>query len=121
MRLSAQSLFFILLINIAHAQQPSLGPGAGPGNYAYIGFDRNDYPGDATLPALRNHFAFIGYWLNDPPGEQQNTWIGKRDTLLRNNFGFLVLFNGRLEAEINKAHRSGTTPPHSDRRTPPRP
>jgi len=76
----------------------------------HLGFDRNLYPGDAVLPALRQHFAFTGYWLNNPPGENANTWRGKRDTLLRNGFGFLVLFNGRLDAEILKAKRRGTTP-----------
>ena len=77
-----------------------------------IGFDSNDYPGDAALPTLRQHFAFSGYWLNNPPGEDHNSWLGKREALERNGFGFLVLANGRLEAEINKAsRRSGTTPP----------
>jgi hypothetical protein len=76
----------------------------------HLGFDRNLYPGDTALPALRQHFAFTGYWLNNPPGETTNTWRGKRETLLRSNFGFLVLFNGRLDAEILKAKRRGTTP-----------
>src|SRR5437899_389382 len=74
----------------------------------HLGFDRNDYPGDAALPALRKHFAFTGYWLNNPPGETTNTWRGKRDVLARNNFGFLVLFNGRLEADIRKAQRGAS-------------
>src|SRR5580700_2937234 len=65
-----------------------------------VGFDSNNYPGDAALPALRKHFAFAGYWLTNPPGEHQNSWRGKRDTLLRNNFGFLVLANGKTDAEI---------------------
>ncbi|HMF53700.1 MAG TPA: glycoside hydrolase domain-containing protein, partial [Edaphobacter sp.] len=76
----------------------------------HLGFDRNLYPGDATLPALRKNFAFTGYWLNNPPGETTNSWQGKRDVLLRNRFGFLVLFNGRLDAEIQRASRRGTTP-----------
>ena len=76
----------------------------------HLGFDRNLYPGDAALPTLRKHFAFTGYWLNNPPGETSNTWRGKREVLVRNNFGFLVLFNGRLDAEILKAKRRGTTP-----------
>ena len=103
MRLLPARLAYILLAAITHAQQPLL-------NHSYIGFDRNDYPGDAALPALRQHFTFTGYWLNNPPGERQNTWAGKRDILLRNNFGFLVLYNGRLEVQINKAQQSGTTP-----------
>jgi hypothetical protein len=76
----------------------------------HLGFDRNLYPGDAALPALRRHFAFTGYWLNNPPGETGNTWRGKRDVLIRNGFGFLVLFNGRVDAEILRAQRRGTSP-----------
>jgi hypothetical protein len=75
-----------------------------------IGFDSNDYPGDDALPILRRHFAFAGYWLTNPPGEHQNGWQGKRDALLKNAFGFLVLANGKFDAEIKKAKRSGTTP-----------
>jgi hypothetical protein len=75
-----------------------------------IGFDSNNYPGDEALPALRKHFAFAGYWLTNPPGEHHNSWVGKRDILLRNDFGFLVLANGKTDAEISKAKRAGTTP-----------
>jgi len=67
---------------------------------SYRGFDRNDYPGDALLPALRQSFQFTGYWLNNPPGETSNSWTGKRGILIQNGFGFLVLFNGRLYAEL---------------------
>jgi hypothetical protein len=107
MRLSTLSLALILAFTHLYAQQPNgtvltMGP--------YVGFDSNDYPGDEALPALRRHFAFVGYWLNNPPGERQNGWVGKREALMRNGFGFLVLFNGRLEAEIKKAKRSGTSP-----------
>jgi Domain of unknown function (DUF1906) len=107
MRLSTLSLALVLAFTTVYAQQPiGTGLSAGP----YVGFDSNDYPGDDALPALRRHFAFAGYWLNNPPGERQNGWVGKREALLRNGFGFLVLFNGRLEAEIKKAKRSGTSP-----------
>jgi hypothetical protein len=67
----------------------------------HIGFDRNDYPGDAALPALRKHFDFVGYWLTNPPGERHNSWIGKRSTLAAQGFGFLVLANGRTDAQIS--------------------
>lgn len=63
---------------------------------AYLGFDRNDYPGDAKLGDLRRTFAFAGYWLNSPPGAKSNTWVGKRSKLEAAGFGFLILFNGRL-------------------------
>ena len=81
-----------------------------PSPTSYLGFDRNDYPGDTQLPAFKRHFDFTGYWLNNPPGATANTWAGKRDILLRNGFGFLVLWNGRLDAEILKARRAGTDP-----------
>jgi hypothetical protein len=70
---------------------------------SFLGFDRNTYPGDARLAELRRSFAFAGYWLNHPPGEQQNTWAGHRAQLVRAGFGFAVLFNGRLDAEIKHA------------------
>ena len=54
----------------------------------------------ATLAALRRSFRFAGYWLNPPPGETGNTWAGKRAILLKSGFGFLVLFNGRTDAEL---------------------
>ncbi len=66
----------------------------------FTGFDRNDYPGDAALPALRQSFRFTGYFLNNPPGEQQNSWTGKRALLKQNGIGFLVLFTGRLYAQL---------------------
>jgi hypothetical protein len=97
MRLPTIAFVIIFFTSIASAQE------------IHLGFDRNNYPGDNTLPALRKHFAFTGYWLNNPPGEHQNTWSGKREVLLRNNFSFLVLFNGRLDREILKSLKSGTT------------
>lgn len=82
---------FVLMLLCArgvHAQGP------------FIGFDRNDYPGDALLPALRKDFRYTSYWLNNPPGETANSWTGKRAILKQHGFGFLVLFNGRLDAQL---------------------
>jgi hypothetical protein len=114
MRLSA-TLFpaLLLLTRLACAQQTSPAPinhSSSGTSQSSVGFDSNDYPGDDALPALRRHFSFAGYWLTNPPGERQNSWLGKRDALLRNDFGFLVLANGKVEAEIKKAKRSGTAP-----------
>jgi hypothetical protein len=67
---------------------------------SYLGFDRNDYPDDAALSELRKTFAFCGYWLNAPPGESATTWTGKRAILRAHGFGFLVLFDGRLDKEL---------------------
>ena len=69
----------------------------------YLGFDRNDYPGDATLDALAQEFAFSGYWLNAPPGEKSDSWLGKRAILRSHGFGFLVLFNGRMDKELKSS------------------
>jgi hypothetical protein len=66
----------------------------------YLGFDRNDYPGDANLKTLRPTFSYTGYWLNNPPGEKTNTWRGHRAVVESAGFGFLVLFNGRLYAGL---------------------
>jgi len=73
---------------------------------AYLGFDTNDYPGDAALPALRHTFSFAGFWLNQPPGGATIPWTGKREILLRNGFGFLLLFNGRLERQLKNPQRA---------------
>lgn len=66
----------------------------------YLGFDRNIYPGDANLKILRQTFSYTGYWLNNPPGEKSNSWEGHRATVESAGFGFLVLFNGRLYAQL---------------------
>jgi hypothetical protein len=67
---------------------------------AYLGFDRNTYPGDSNLKALRQTFSYTGYWLNNPPGERTNSWAGYRAAVESAGFGFLVLFNGRLYGEL---------------------
>ena len=104
MRLPPLGLLLSLLAATAAVAQ---GPAAHPP--LYVGFDRNEYPGDETLTSLHHHFNFTGYWLNPPPGAAANSWTGKRDTLLQADFGFLVLWNGRLDAAILKAQSSGTS------------
>ncbi len=70
---------------------------------AYLGFDRNDYPGDSSLQLLRGKFSFAGFWLNNPPGANTNSWTGKRRVVQELGFGFLVVFNGRTFAQIKEA------------------
>jgi hypothetical protein len=72
----------------------------------YLGFDRNTYPGDANLKALHQTFSYTGYWLNNPPGERMNTWTGHRAAVESAGFGFLVLFNGRLSAELKSVAKA---------------
>jgi glycoside hydrolase-like protein len=67
---------------------------------SYLGFDRNEYPGDVNLKILRQTFSYAGYWLNNPPDESANTWSGHRAAVESAGFGFLVLFNGRLYAAL---------------------
>jgi Domain of unknown function (DUF1906) len=67
---------------------------------AYLGFDRNVCPSDASLSILRKIFAFSGYLLSPPPGEKTNTWFRKRELLRSQGFGFLVLYRGRDSSEL---------------------
>ena len=55
---------------------------------------------------LRQTFWFAGYWLNDPPGETNNTWVGKRELIQSAGFGFLILFNGRLDSDLKDVPRA---------------
>ncbi|HLI64005.1 MAG TPA: glycoside hydrolase domain-containing protein [Terriglobales bacterium] len=70
------------------------------GQRAYLGLDRNDYPGDAEMAVLRKTFVFSGYWLNNPPGADHNSWQGKRKSVQAMGYGFLLLFNGREYAQL---------------------
>jgi hypothetical protein len=85
------------------ADLDSAGYPAPPRRY-YLGFDRNNYPGDDALPALRKTFSFTSFWLNKPPSAASNTWTGKRQTIQAAGFGFVVLFNGKLDAELKAAN-----------------
>src|SRR5260370_20796371 len=78
---------------------------------SYLGYDRNIYPGDEALRVLRKTFVFTSYWLSPPPGEKTNTWLGKREFLRSQGFGFLVLYRGRESRELKNeeaARRNGT-------------
>src|SRR5580765_5755275 len=63
--------------------------------HSYVGFDRNEYPGDEALPLLRKSYSFASYWLSPPPEEKSNSWIGKRGVMQSQGFGFLLLYQGR--------------------------
>ena len=72
-----------------HAQAPS-----------YLGFDRNEYPGDGNLKTLHQTFSYTGGLAGVPPGAASNSWAGHRAAVESAGFGFLVLFNGRLYAQL---------------------
>jgi len=67
---------------------------------AYLGFDLNIFPGKDAIPALRKTFAFSSYWLSPPPLEKTNTWVGQRELLRSQGFGFLLLYRGPLSREL---------------------
>jgi len=67
---------------------------------SYLGFDLNIFPGKDALPVLRKTFTFSGYWLSPPPGEMTNTWLGQRELLRAQGFGFLLLYRGPQSREL---------------------
>jgi hypothetical protein len=91
----------------------SFSAGLGQNSSSYLGFDRNEYPGDASLKTLRQMFSYTGYWLNNPPGASSNNWVGHRAAVESAGFGFLVLFNGRLYAQL-KSVANGQKLGHAD-------
>ena len=94
--LCASALFFPSALSIT----PPSAQAASDRYKSYLGFDRNIYPGDAALPILRKTFSFSSYWLGPPPGEKTNTWLGKRELLSSQGFGFLVLYCARENREV---------------------
>jgi len=104
--------FLSLLVScFAVGQTAETNQKPGAGRMEHIGFDRNDYPGDAGLTTLRRHFSFVGYWLTNPPRTNNNSWTGKREILVKSGFGFLLLATGREEAEITAARNATHTTP----------
>jgi hypothetical protein len=88
------SFFFVLLLLCPSGFCPP------PAVQSFLGFDRNDYPGDDAMKLLRKEFTFTGYWLGNPPQTKTNSWSGKREFLRSLGFGFLPLFNGPTSGEL---------------------
>jgi hypothetical protein len=92
------SVWLLLLcigsLPLVHALSPWTEKTDAASNRAYLGFDRNIFPGKEALPVLRKTFTFSGYWLSPPPGEKTNTWLGRRELLRAQGFGFLLLYRG---------------------------
>jgi hypothetical protein len=104
-------LLCVCVFLVFYARSLDVGRVGAESKHSYLGFDRNIYPGDASLPTLRKSFAFTSYWLSPPPGEELNTWKGKRDLLLSYGFGFLALYRGRDSSELKNeadAREKGT-------------
>jgi hypothetical protein len=88
----------LILFSCLASTQPNSQEQQSP--HAYLGFDLNIFPGNAALPVLRKTFAFTSYWLSPPPLEKTNTWVGKREILRSQGFGFLLLYRGPLSREL---------------------
>ena len=86
--------------SLSGGEQDSVGRGN-------LGFDRNDYPGDAAMKELRKEFTFAGYWLTPPPGTKTNSWTGKRKEMAALGYGFLLLARGRAGNAIRTAAEAG--------------
>src|ERR1700733_15033570 len=74
---------------------------------AFNGMDRNDYPADAMVGGLQKPFSYTSYWLNVPPGAKTNPWTGKRGVLRDRGFGFMLLWNGRLDRDLKSGELKG--------------
>jgi len=105
MKIASFPALFLVLLALCGTVAAALlfTPAAGHEHGFYLGFDRNDYPGDAALAQLRQTFSYTGYWLSVPPSAKTNSWSGKRATLAARGFGFLLLFNGKLYRELQAA------------------
>jgi hypothetical protein len=72
----------------------------------YLGFDRNDYPGDAAIAQLRKEFSFAGYWLTPAPHAATSSWSGKRKLMAKQGWGFLLLARGRAVDSVRTVAES---------------
>ena len=104
MKLSQPALFALLILPCVAQTRP--GEDARVTSASYLGFDRNTYPGDTNLKVLHQTFSYTGYWLNIPPGASSNSWAGHRAAVESAGFGFLVLFNGRLYAQLKNVEHA---------------
>jgi hypothetical protein len=96
------SIAFVTIAPRANPQQPERT------SHSYLGFDLNTYPGDAALPILRKTFSFAGYWISAPPATKSNTWTGKRQLLLSEKFGFLLLYQGPQIKDLKSSSQAET-------------
>jgi hypothetical protein len=98
--LSISSIAAALVLFSCQAGTQSNSQGRQQAPSAYLGFDLNIFPGKDALPVLRKTFSFSSYWLSPPPGEKTNNWLGQRELLRAQGFGFLLLYCGPLSREL---------------------
>ena len=74
---------------------------AEPAAHSYLGFDLNQYPGDAALPLLRQTFSFSDIGLNAAPEESSNSWRGKREIVSSTASVFCVVQRMQRSANLS--------------------
>jgi hypothetical protein len=63
---------------------------------SYLGFDTNVYPGDKAMDAWKRsgEYEWVGYYLG-APCHSDDTWVGKRERLVKNGWGLAVIYVGQ--------------------------
>jgi hypothetical protein len=79
----------------------------------FLGFDRSEYPGDATMQLLRTQaqIDFTGFYLAPAPSHGNQGWMGKRSFLQGLGFGFAPIYVGQQQSppgSLNLTAAQGT-------------
>ena len=76
----------------------------------YLGFDTNIYPGDRTMKiwADEGTYHWVGFYL-PAPCHRDDSWSGKRDTLLSMGWGLAVVYVGQQVWQTSKKPKKGAT------------
>ena len=79
-------------------------------NEQYLGFDTNIYPGNRTMKIWADDgtYDWVGFYL-PAPCHKDNSWSGKRDTLLDMGWGLAVVYVGQQVWTSNKKPKKGAT------------
>jgi hypothetical protein len=79
-------------------------------NEQYLGFDTNIYPGDRTMKIWADDgtYDWVGFYL-PAPCHKDDSWTGKRDTLLSMGWGLAVVYVGQQVWTSNKKPKKGAT------------
>jgi hypothetical protein len=79
-------------------------------NEQYLGFDTNIYPGDRTMKIWADDgtYDWVGFYL-PAPCHKDDSWSGKRDTLLSMGWGLAVVYVGQQVWTNGKKPKKGAT------------
>ena len=79
-------------------------------NEQYLGFDTNIYPGDRTMKIWADDgtYDWVGFYL-PAPCHKDDSWSGKRDTLLDMRWGLAVVYVGQQVWTSKKKPKKGAT------------